>query len=222
MTATRSDRLGRSLKEFVVIVVGVLVALWIDAGWSWLQDRQDEATLLRDLRSDFVANLAMAEDVAERRRTTADLGTRLIQGGVAAFPDDSLDVVYRAAFAMWTLNPRTGALESALSAGRIDLLRNDDLRSALAGWSGYLTDAEEETQSMVPRFLELYVATSAAVVRGAGSRDVLQQVLNDPELTGIIAMKASAFAMTVSEVDELVYQTRLVVDLLNAELNEDS
>lgn len=39
VTTENANKFRRRLSEFAVIVVGVLVALWIDAGWAWLQDR---------------------------------------------------------------------------------------------------------------------------------------------------------------------------------------
>ena len=41
------------LGEAVAIVLSILVAFAIDAGWDELQDRNDEAELLADLRSEY-------------------------------------------------------------------------------------------------------------------------------------------------------------------------
>jgi hypothetical protein len=222
MKATSSDRARRALAEFAVIVVGVLVALWIDAGWSWLQDRREERALLLDLRADFRANLAMARDIELLRDQGADLGERLIVEGVDALPEDSLDIVLSAVRQIETMNPRTGALESALSAGRIDLLRSDELRSALASWPGHLSDAEEETQWLIQPSLRLYFETQADRMRGVGSREILRRMMDDPDLTGIVAGKTAAYRSTGDEIDALVSVTQRIVSLLDAELGGGS
>lgn len=43
----------RAASEFVVIVVGVRMALGIDAGWARLQDRSEERRLKADLGDEF-------------------------------------------------------------------------------------------------------------------------------------------------------------------------
>ena len=45
-----------------------------------------------------------------------------------------------------TANLSTATLDAVVSAGRLQLIRDDELRSALAGWKAHLEDmAEEET-----------------------------------------------------------------------------
>ncbi len=43
-------------------------------------------------------------------------------------------------------------------------------------------------------------------------------MLNDPELTGVIAMVASAYGNTAAELEDLAHQTQRVLGLLEAEL----
>lgn len=211
-------RARRAASEFFVIVVGVLVALWIDAGWGWLEDRGDERALLRDLQADFEVNLDEIRTAAVRRATTSNLGSRLVRDGISGFSPDSLDAVVMSVYQVWTLNPRMGALESSISAGRIDLIRNDELRSALTSWAGYFEDAEEETRLMMPHVVDLYVATSSSFLRNASSQEMLELMLNDPELTGVVAMVASAYGNTAAELEDLAHQTQRVLGLLEAEL----
>ena len=76
MTDNPITKVRRAAGEFAVIVVGVLVALWLDAGWAWLQDRQDERALIADLRSDFEANRAALRQVLVAQDRSANVRVR--------------------------------------------------------------------------------------------------------------------------------------------------
>lgn len=96
MTNEASDRdwsLWRRLAaEFVVIVVGVLVALGVDAARDAREDRVREAAYLAQLRIDLAAtaaSLAEAISVDERARDGADEAIRTLDGS-RRLPSDSL------------------------------------------------------------------------------------------------------------------------------------
>ena len=54
--------LGRLAAEFVVLVVGVLVALGVDRWVAGIDEREQEFAYLTELRTDFVMNRALAEN----------------------------------------------------------------------------------------------------------------------------------------------------------------
>jgi hypothetical protein len=90
----KNQRRGRWLGEFVVIVLGVLVALAVD---DWAQHRSDrnvESDLLERLREDLVADaadLALAQSqVARRLWLFEELERALRDGTPPSPPPDSL------------------------------------------------------------------------------------------------------------------------------------
>ena len=97
----------RAAGEFAIIVVGVLVALWLDAGWAWLQDRQDERTLMADLRSDFEANRSALQHVFVAQHRAADITRQILTVGVDGLPADSVDALFQA---MLNVQPSTRVL----------------------------------------------------------------------------------------------------------------
>lgn len=134
----------RGATEFVVIVVGVLAALWIDAGWSWMQDREEEQLILADLAADFRANLTTIDETL----VVHDAQLRAVEKGlntdITAIPIEELLPMTRDVFVLETFLPRRGALDAAVSSGRINLIRDHALRSALAGWERLVAEASEE------------------------------------------------------------------------------
>ena len=202
--------------EFAVIVIGVLVALWIDAGWNWMQDRQDEQVLLMDLRADFEENYTRVQETIESHRLSRETGARFVRGGVDAFSADSLNEMGRRLVTLETFNPRMGALESAISSGHIDLLRDDDLRAALAAWSGYVTDAVEEVEWAVPTNIRLVEPTAAKWVRGEPPLIVWSQLEEDPEWLNLLGLKIIALTAAQEDSEALLAQTERILAILRA------
>ncbi len=67
---------GEVLRGFLVIVVGVLTALALEAGWQEWQDSQRGAEYLEALRSELAQNA----EAAERERTrSVDLIATLVE-----------------------------------------------------------------------------------------------------------------------------------------------
>jgi hypothetical protein len=216
MSNSPNSRARRAAGEFAIIVVGVLVALWLDAGWAWLQDRQDERALIADLRSDFEANRSALQQVFVTQHRAADVTRQILTVGVDGLPADSVDVLFQAMLNVQTFNPRTGALNSALGSGRIQLLRNQSLRSALAAWPGYLDDATEEVVETMPQLFTVGQAVAAGLARGQPSHELIATILSDRQLSGALALRMFAYYEVQSDTEALLAQTDSILTLLNS------
>ncbi|HUP20866.1 MAG TPA: hypothetical protein VM778_13085 [Gemmatimonadota bacterium] len=214
MSDRPASRARRAAGELAIIVVGVLIALWIDAGWAWLQDRRDESALIEDLRSDFEANRSALEQVHVEQQRAADVTRQVLVVGVDGLPADSVDALFQAMLDVQTFNPRTGALDSALGSGRIQLLRNPRLRSALAAWPGYLEDATEEVVESTPQLFTVGQAVAAGVARGRPSHELIGTILSDERLSGALALRMFAYYEVRSDTDALLAQTDSILTLL--------
>ena len=127
--------LPRLAAEFVVIVVGVLVALGVDGLVSWANDRELEAEylerLLRDVEYDL-AELDFVAGVAEAARVYAD---SLLIPGVP----DGWDGAHLVGAVTLASNSRQadlsrGTFQELVQSGRIGLIRSPELRSQLASY----------------------------------------------------------------------------------------
>jgi hypothetical protein len=191
--------------EFVVIVVGVLAALWIDAGWSWLQDRGEEQLILADLASDFQANLATLDQTIAVHDDQLRAVERGLTTDVASIPMDELLPMTRAVFTLETFLPRRGALDAAISSGRITLIRDHALRSELAGWERLVAEASEEIDFAWPANIELLQHLNGGdllflpitadqahqpLAASALARRLMQQVFSDPTARALLKTKS--------------------------------
>jgi hypothetical protein len=215
MNNSPNPKARRAAGEFAIIVVGVLVALWLDAGWAWLQDRQDERALIADLRSDFEANRSALQQVFVAQHRSADVTRQILTVGVDGLPADSVDVLFQAMLNVQTFNARTGALNSALGSGRIRLLRKEGLRSALAAWPGYLEDAMEEVVDAMPQLFTVGQAVAVGIARGQPSHELIATILSDRQLSGALALRMFAYYEVQSDTEALLAQTDSILTLLS-------
>jgi hypothetical protein len=196
MSEVESRRFRRVAAELVVIVVGVLMALWIDAGWGWLQDRQDETQILADLEADFSANLTTIDSVAIVHGALIDGVPMVIENGAEGLDDSELFGAFLSIATNETFIPRMGALEAAIAAGRINLIRDPELRSALTGWGHFVVEAQEEIEWAAPArdgFLDAIAIDlgggSEAELNPADLRGVLNRIRDEPDLQRDLIVK---------------------------------
>lgn len=137
----------RFIAEGVVIVASILLAFGIDAWWADVQDQKDEALILRALATEFRENLAELRAVHEVHARYAQELAELV-GIMVAQPDGSIlqvgDSQLRPLISFRTADPATGTLSTLLASGRIDLIRDEELQQALAGWPAVVEDVAED------------------------------------------------------------------------------
>jgi len=140
----------RLLTEGIVIVVSILLAFSIDAWWDSVQDRAEEREILSLLRAEFEANQKVLARTAGIHRLNLGAMREIISASETDISthDESLDSLFRQAAGTPHYNPATGALAATISSGRIDLVRNIELRNRLAGWNSVVSDLilDEQTR----------------------------------------------------------------------------
>jgi hypothetical protein len=130
--ASRTLSVWRRLAaEFVVIVVGVLVALGVDAARDAHADRLREAAYLRQLQADLTEtadHLAEAISVDRRARDGAD-GVTAALNASGLPPSDSLASWLTAATnSSAAFYPTMGTVTALVESGELRLVRDEDLR----------------------------------------------------------------------------------------------
>ncbi|MEM1411245.1 MAG: DUF6090 family protein [Pseudomonadota bacterium] len=142
------------LSEFVVVVMGVLVAITIDGWWSDRQDRDRETVYLQQLANDLARSEEELVEVSARIRGLAVSAANVTK----AFWDPALRE--RPELLNDLINPHrstrylpiTGTAEALVNSGNIDLLQSAPLRS---GVIEYLEDVEAAVRN-IERFDETY------------------------------------------------------------------
>ena len=136
MATPRPNRAGRVTGEFLLVVLGVLVALAVDSWWEVRQEREDERVYLQRLIEDLVEDSAVlalvdsatSEDVAELRAFS-----HLLARGVSDSDSLAFDRGISARFQL-----SRGAFQSAVTwnelveSGQLSLIRDTRLRGSLS------------------------------------------------------------------------------------------
>ena len=171
----RRERVERALSGFVVIVVGVLVALWADAAWAERNDRTREKELLADLLQEFHENRALLNDDIRRSVDSRAAGGSWAEAmfGRADLEPDSVAALWSTAQNWGRFDPVTGALRSVLDGGELRLIRSQELRIALAGWTDRAEEARFTSRSMITA---LAGATPTALAAQPGAPHTVGQL----------------------------------------------
>ncbi len=161
--------------EYLIVVLGVLTAVGINAWWSGQQAEAKETVYLRQL----VADLSETERIMANRDSTMDRRTHhsvnelfLSFGSRPRPPRDSVEqwMIYIA----WTASPRPvlGTAEALVASGDFGAVRDDSLRSAIlryldvsrermADQALYFGLAKENLRDLQSQGWNLYAAVDA-------------------------------------------------------------
>ena len=127
--ARRTGVFRRGLVEFVVIVVGVLVALGLESWWQGRQERVLEAEYLESLQTELRRNLASIEsvsDVSELKRSWLERARIILEAGLVA---DSAGIFLEGALqgSGVPVVPQVSdaVFQDLVSTGRLALIRDD-------------------------------------------------------------------------------------------------
>lgn len=147
--------------EFAVIVVGVLVALAVDAAWEARQDAARLETYLDRLEADLVLSGRDLDEAIVADSIVAS-GATSFSAGITAdpmAPADSLDRWLRQTFLPSVFHPRTGTLQALIQSGDLRLVDDVELHDAILNqataidaWRTFYVSAEETQLHAFGRF----------------------------------------------------------------------
>ena len=135
--------------EALIVIVGVVVGFQITAWGNERAARAEEQDLLRGLQAEFTDALSELGRQAEKHeRIERDL-TTILDALSRAERTGSASVVVADTTLAWALVPTTtqisqGVLDGMLRTGRLQLIQDQELRTALAEWEGVLADVTED------------------------------------------------------------------------------
>lgn len=200
------------LGEFVVIVVGVLMALWVDQ----LREARDNAELEVEYLESFVidldADLAQFDETeAWMRRSEAAAATVLALYEGSPPTENVADLVAAVETAGWQYWPSItrNTIDDLRSTGNLRLIRDPALRRAIASYYTIVENVSIPNADMRDRIWAQYDARVANVL-GPGQR---LGVLQRPESFGHGITSDALVAAEPPPVEELIAALRAFPEL---------
>jgi hypothetical protein len=222
---------SRFLIEGMVIVGSILLAFGIDAWWEGQQEATEEREVLIGLEADFV-------DLRDRLILWEGFnhtGVRLLD----QFLSDSVADLDRAAAdsALWYVSvvnvlDQGGPLEALMSSGRLELIRNREIRSRLSKWPDWLEDIHTNDLSRRRSAQDLSPLLAARGwpdfdVAGCGSflcaqtgemPGFLLRLVRDPELRAVLLWQKLYLVAAAEDHGSRVPEADALLELIRAEL----
>ncbi len=172
-------KLRGTLSGLIVIVAGVLLALAADAAWAGRGDRIREQELLADLLIEFRENEELLlSDIRDNERA-GEAGDVWVDAmfGTTSITTDSLQALLMIMNGGARFDPLSGAIRSLVDGGELQVIRSDELRRALAGWSDRAEEARLTVQSLdvlVAGLFPVFLGLDPGAPMGPGERFAVQ------------------------------------------------
>ena len=218
-----------ALREFGIIVAGVLCALGAQAWWEQREERGREGDYLRQILADTRENERRLDAAIARdslgSRAAARIVDALTTPGAPLAPDSMVRWMGQAGQST-DFRAVAGNYRALLGTGDLRLVRNDTLRALLASYASSL-DAEADRQR---QFREIMTTSTGPMARAmpfmrrifvGGVRleeDELRRLRGDPEVVAILFTIQAAGANRVNGMRTLRGETRHLLGALEAEL----
>jgi len=200
------------LGEFVVIVVGVLMALWVDELREARNDAALEVEYLESFVTDLEADLAqfdLAEEWARRSEAAAAIVLAVYRGSPPT--DDVADLAMAVETAGWQSWPviTRNTIDDLRSTGNLRLIRNRALRRAIAAYYTTIENVGIPNANMRDRIWAGYDARVQFVLAPGVRLAVLQR----PESFGHGITSDALVAAEPPSLEELIAALRAYPEL---------
>ena len=132
--------------EVLLVMVGILLALQVNNWNSNRLDKIEEKVILRSLLNEFNTNSIGLENAMKNREKGLNGNKELLalmNKDIGHLSTDYLDELIGFSRYITTFEPKTGILEGIINSGRLDLIKNVELRNELASWGGALDDLQK-------------------------------------------------------------------------------
>jgi hypothetical protein len=232
---TMGRRARRLLRDMFVVVASILIAFALDAWWGWRNDRKEEHEKLVGLKAEFTAiSNAIRRQAANHTTGYIAVDSLMLLTGPSADPAMAprVEPLLQQAFVPSTLDVSSGTLNAILASGRLEVIRNAELRRGLAAWDGNLRDAtEDEVDARVhvmtvllplladDKYVRARARFSSPVPRpGPGFSITPVAMLTDPRFASALDFRAGWLRHVVDELNEVETEARRILGLIDSEL----
>jgi len=237
-----SKYLKYAIGEIVLVVIGILIALSIN---NWNETRKatnEETKILTALQSDFKVSKTRIEETMKMQQKVFDYSKTLIniherqdEKEFEYFDThlDSLDYLIGYGTSWYRAEPVTGAYNALISAGKVDLIKNENLRHLLAQFSADLESGFEDQEDAMGLLASLNNTLSEVSLKIASNKwrkrfqieprkvdtlKISKKFFNNDSFFGNLYNKLSLENNRLRRQQNMLNQTDSILTLINKEL----
>lgn len=212
----------RIIAEGSIIVVSILLAFSIDAWWQERVEKKESDALVRALHADFTVSQKHLREWAAGNERVLHAASEFLHQIRERPIGEQLEVRQEwliAAVSAPTYDPTDTSLKTAVATGQIELIRDLELRDALALWRQQLEDTREDELLIREIVVHQLVPALSRHVR-------LGQAFEFDKMTGWfvgrdeVKIDAGSTISVASDIEgalaERIFYTHFVVEGLNA------
>lgn len=228
--------------EIILVVFGILIALWINNTNESRKVAKEEHQTLLALKSDFeVSRQQIEATITDQSRVIShsQLLLNIHENEDLAemvYYDtnlDSLDNLISYGMSWYRAEIVTGAYTSLMSSGKIDLIQNQNLRHLMAQFmSDYEAGFEDQTTTML-LLDKLINETDDIILKISGSSwrtrfglnaretdelEVAESFFTNERFFGALYWKFTLEWSRIRRQEKMLEQTNVILDLINQEL----
>jgi len=228
-----------AIGEIVLVVIGILIALQIN---NWNENRLEhieELKLLENLKVDFEQTIVELKEMNSNREIILSANYTLTE--IASKGDfnnlKKIDTLIGNTFIVPTFNGKSGSLMVLLNSGKINLLKNEALKTLLFSWPSEVEDMTEgeidsknlTNESYIPLIrkhanISEIIQTSTMLPikpldRGAGLESDYKTLLNDKEFENLLYQQELYSTDNIQETKSLIKISETIVEIINSDLN---
>ena len=214
--------------ESILIVSSILVALAVDSWWEYRNEREYEQDMLSALLSEFERNKAEMERALDSFVYCDSAAKQLLSFSGQSLTEKDLSVIDEKIswLGYYTFDPSSGALDSLMGAGQLDLILNIELRNRLAGWTGLVRDYKEDEQELdyfIYRELEKYLRPIVPLPNVADASpgqypSQWQEMYNDIQFLNLVGNISYWTESTIEEASLVGREIAQIIELIENEI----
>lgn len=212
--------------EGVVIVLSILLAFAIDAWWDERKERIEETEILLGLKQEFTGSRALLQQqIANHSNTLHAVQELLMASRRGSWDSENLTVDKAIEYLIGppTTDLGSGVSDALISAGRIDVLSNRELRFRIATWKGVFGEVHDDevmnrnlvVEQILPYMMRWGIPLSRSLsgftedstlgtTSIADDPDTMSRLWSDPEFEVIVEVRYGFLTHTTGE-----YQTAM-------------
>jgi len=226
--------------EIVLVVIGILIALQINSKKEEINNRIVEQSILNNLKEDFNKNqqeievLIFANNKYHRNLNKFIEILKTTPKDIKVKIDDTLSIV---AIAAPTYIPTTSTIDVIISTGKIDLIKNEELKTLISRFKREVADLSEDEKDV--RILA-NIQICPLLGQNSDMIDVYQNtypytidrfnkiklssssmILNSNLLGSLIAQRFYYNKMIINELNSISEMQKEILQLINSEIDSE-